>query len=97
MKRVTTAAALNDLRDATMFYKRKAAPHTALLFLAEFERSTSLLLNSPQIGTPLRNGLRAFRLRRFPYTIIYAIAQDQVRVIAVAHQRRLPGYWVKRG
>jgi tRNA(Ile)-lysidine synthase TilS/MesJ len=34
---------------------------------------------------------------RFPYAVIYRIASDgSIRVLAVAHHRRRPGYWRAR-
>jgi len=35
-------------------------------------------------------------VRRFPFTIIYAIDTNEVVVVAVAHQRRRPFYWRAR-
>ena len=39
---------------------------------------------------------RQIRLRRFPYVIVYVVAGDVVRVVAIAHERQLPGYWASR-
>jgi hypothetical protein len=33
---------------------------------------------------------------RFPYSIIYYVRGDELRVIALAHHRRRPEYWVRR-
>lgn len=30
---------------------------------------------------------------RFPYTIVYLVVDDIIRVLAFAHERRKPGYW----
>jgi toxin ParE1/3/4 len=35
-------------------------------------------------------------LVRFPFKIVYIVLPDLVRVIAVAHQSRRPGYWRTR-
>jgi plasmid stabilization system protein ParE len=35
-------------------------------------------------------------LRRFPYSILYAVESDRIRVLAVGHQRRRPDYWRHR-
>jgi hypothetical protein len=32
-------------------------------------------------------------LRRFPFNVIHQFHGDEIRVIAIAHQRRKPGYW----
>lgn len=35
-------------------------------------------------------------LTKFPYAIIYTIEPDHLRIIAVAHTKRKPGYWLAR-
>lgn len=42
------------------------------------------------------DAIRRYVLRRFPYTVFYEIQGDTVTVLAVAHQRRKPGYWRER-
>lgn len=51
----------------------------------------------PLAGSAIRlAGLEVRRQRTigFPYFIMYIVADDVVRVVAVAHQRRRPGYWL---
>ena len=36
------------------------------------------------------------RLLRYPYVVVYAVADDEIRVVAFAHERQLPGYWADR-
>ena len=36
------------------------------------------------------------RYRRFPYHVIYLETPTQIRILAVAHDRRKPGYWESR-
>jgi hypothetical protein len=52
-------------------------------------------------ATPLaraaRLGKHAANVPRFPYVVFYAIVNnDTIRVLAVAHTKRKPGYWKKR-
>jgi plasmid stabilization system protein ParE len=35
-------------------------------------------------------------VRRYPYLIVYVVRDPQVVIIAIAHQRRRPGYWLSR-
>lgn len=39
---------------------------------------------------------RAVRLKRFPYSLIYAEFADRIWVAAIAHERRNPDYWRNR-
>jgi len=32
-------------------------------------------------------------LTRFPYSLIYTESGDEIRILAVAHHSRRPGYW----
>lgn len=40
---------------------------------------------------------RKAKLPRFPYAVFYEERDADVRVLAVAHGRREPGYWLRRG
>lgn len=53
----------------------------------------ALLLEHPGLGPICRHGKRRWLLTRFPYSLIYTIAGDEIRVLAVAHYSRRPGYW----
>lgn len=89
-------AALSELQDATVFYITHSGTALSLAFVTEFERVARLLLVNPHMGAAERGGVRQYALRRFPYSIVYQIAGDEVRIIALAHQRRKPGYWRRR-
>ncbi len=65
-------------------------------FGAEIRRTTSLLLDHPEIGVALDPNLRQFTIDRFPYTLIYSFSAESLTVLAVAHQSRRPGYWRAR-
>ena len=40
--------------------------------------------------------VRRLGVRRFPYHVIYLETRDELRILAVAHDRRRPGYWRSR-
>lgn len=44
----------------------------------------------------LKAPFRRHLLSKFPYSIIYSIEPDHIRIIAVAHNKRKPGYWLNR-
>lgn len=41
--------------------------------------------------------IRRIQLRRFPYALVFIELPTRIRVVAVAHDRRRPGYWRDRG
>lgn len=47
-------------------------------------------------GLPANHPARRVVLRRFPFTIAYLEKDSVVRILAVAHQRRRPNYWMGR-
>ena len=73
-----------------------AVPGLGKRFRDEIERVVELLLERPELGSVLEDEIRHFVLRRFPHAVIYAIIDDSLYVLAVAHGHREPGYWIKR-
>jgi plasmid stabilization system protein ParE len=66
---------------------------------AELARSLDLVTSQPRAWAPTgprRADLRRRVLARFPYSIVYRVEGDLVRVLAVMHQRQRPGYWRDR-
>jgi plasmid stabilization system protein ParE len=96
VKLVVYPAALTELHDAAAFYTLKANVELGLAFVTEFERTANLVLDNPLLGAEFRGTRRRYILRRFPYSIIYQVTAEELRILAVAHHRRRPGYWVHR-
>ncbi|MCK5680075.1 type II toxin-antitoxin system RelE/ParE family toxin, partial [bacterium] len=44
----------------------------------------------------LRKPFRRLLLFQVPYSIFFSIEPDHIHIIAVAHSKRKPGYWLKR-
>lgn len=66
-------------------------------FVAEVEAFTTLVAERPLIFGRFRAGeVRACPLRRFPFNLFYLMRAEAIWIVAVAHQRRRPGYWTKR-
>ena len=82
----------NDLREAARFYRDHAGASLARTFLSEFKKSASLLLRYPRLGALWGNGRRRLVLTRFPYSVIYTLAGEEIRILAVAHHSRKPNY-----
>jgi toxin ParE1/3/4 len=89
--------ALGDLRDAASFYRKQADTSLSQSFLGEFEQSISKLLLHPALGSPWRGrGRRRYLMQHFPYSLVYIVSVDEVRILAVAHHSRRPDYWAGR-
>jgi plasmid stabilization system protein ParE len=96
VKLVIVPPALGELHDAAAFYTESANIELGLAFVAEFERTVNFILANPTLGLIFRGNRRRYLLRRFPYSVIYQVTSNELRVIAVAHHRRRPGYWAGR-
>ncbi|MCB9760182.1 MAG: type II toxin-antitoxin system RelE/ParE family toxin [Alphaproteobacteria bacterium] len=88
--------ALDELEEAAAWYEARR-PGLGMEFLAEIERLNRLIRDHPEacpiwrVGYPYRRAVA----RRFPYVLFYLV-EDRVVVMAVAHARREPGYWLGR-
>ena len=85
-----------ELTEGALFYASEGNAKVALAFIAEYERVLELLCTHPQLGTPWKNVRHRFPIRRFPYSVIYYVRGEEIRVVALAHHRRKPGYWAAR-
>jgi len=66
-------------------------------FLEEMEAVAARISSQPQRfpiirGTEMRRALG----RRFPFMLVFKARGEVVRILAVAHQHREPGYWQTR-
>ena len=93
------SAALDDLEDAVLWYEAKR-DGLGLRFKSAVQRAEQRLAQNPGLGAPVvgrsvPRGVRRLRLKRFPYSLFY-VNDGEVVVVAVAHDRRRPGYWKVR-
>ena len=61
-------------------------------FRAEFEASLERILAFPNAWQPLSKSIRRRRLTSFPYGVVYKVKPDEIRMLAVMHLHREPGY-----
>lgn len=89
--------ALGDLRDAASFYREQAGTSLSQAFLSQFDESINRLLQHPKLGSPWRGrGRRRYLMKHFPYSLVYTVTGDEIRILAVAHHSRRPGFWASR-
>ena len=72
----------------------------ALTFESDLRSALSRLAVLPGLGAPLGGGAparyRRYVIRRHGYSIIYIELKQTIQVVAIAHARRRPGYWMRR-
>ena len=96
MRITFTGPAAREAEEAANWYWERSGDRVRGHLLAEIERARTTLLRQPGIGTPSVRGTRKLTLGRFPYTLVYRIDGDTVRVLAFMHQSRRPNYWQHR-
>ena len=97
MTRTVHRGAEADLTEAFRFYRREGGSGLAARFLKEIERVARLLEQYPGLGTPTNADRRSYPIGDFPYSIIYKIDQEGIRILVVRHQNRDPEYGDDRG
>lgn len=67
-------------------------------FLDELEERLEFIELNPELPPDFsgERGLKRVQMRRFPFWVVYRILPEEIHVVAVAHQRRKPGYWRDR-
>ena len=84
-----------EVTEATRYYEMRS-PGLGLLFLMEIQRSEEQIIANPEAYQLLGKEIRRKPLGRFPYSLMYAIEPDRIRIVAVAHYKRRPYYWLHR-
>jgi toxin ParE1/3/4 len=93
-----------EIREAAIWYEERR-PHLGDDFVAAVSALTEQLQEAPA-SFPLWPGVPPTRtpqppirravLQRFPYALAYETHPDHARILAVAHAKRRPLYWIGR-
>lgn len=89
------APAATELLEA-IEYLEEQRPNLGLRFEAVFWATIDRVIAFPGASPPLGENLRRCRIRGFRYTLVYEPTPELVRVIALQHDARRPGYWRER-
>ena len=81
-----------ELNEAAAYYAL-ARPGLGEAFLAEVQHAIEALVAAPLAGRAVDNDIRWWIVRRFPYSLLYRIREDHIRILAIGHQKRRPFYW----
>jgi len=89
-----------EYRSAGRWYEEQR-PGLGTEFLDAVDAAIDFAIGFPRAGTPVPGvpvglAVRTVPVRRFPYRVVYLLTESSVRILAVAHDRRRPGYWTDR-
>ena len=84
-----------ELREARKWYFERS-PLSATAFAHAVDNAVSQIVEAPTRYPMAEHGTRKFVLQRFPFNIFYRPDETETVIVAVAHQKRRPGYWSNR-
>lgn len=84
------------MREAVAWY-RERDPDLATRFVDEVYKTLALLERFPHTGGPVfgidDSDTRQMPVDNFPYQIVFKRLEHRTSVLAIAHERKKPGYW----
>lgn len=88
--------ALDDAERARDWYAARS-PLAARGFLLEVANAVTTIVEAPSRWPHGRAGTRRYVLpHSYPFTVVYRLAGDEIEIVAVAHHKRRPGFWLHR-
>ena len=87
--------AQQEFEDAKEFYEMGQAG-LGNRFEDEVKNSFLRIQQYPTAWPIERDEVRHYLLHKFPFKILYSIQDNDLIVLAIAHQHRKPNYWIDR-
>jgi toxin ParE1/3/4 len=81
-----------EINEAADFYDLES-PGLGNAFIDEIQRAIQSIVEFPAAAPLVRGRVRKRIVTKFPYALVYAAREDEVRILAVAHHKRRPFYW----
>jgi toxin ParE1/3/4 len=88
-----STAALHDRRQAERYYEGSAA---LIAFRDELRDAIGYIASYPEGAPRVREEIRAKTLKRFPYSLLYRVSGDTVRILAIVHHAQEPETFLAR-
>ena len=89
-----------ELEEAAHWYEAQR-PGLGPRLIAAVAETVERIRRFPQAGAPVPHVSGDLPARRavvkwFPYHVVYLLTPVAIRILAFAHHRRRPGYWISR-
>lgn len=84
-----------ELVEARNWYYERS-PLSSVAFAHAVDQAISRIRTAPNAYPAADHGTRKLVLQRFPFNIFYRVGETEILIVAVAHQKRRPGYWSGR-
>jgi plasmid stabilization system protein ParE len=87
--------ASEDVLEIARYYEERSSG-LGKEFRDELAAVIDLLRHVPYAAPAIRGNLRRKSLDRFPYSLIYAVEENELHIYAVMRHRRRPDVWMSR-
>ena len=87
--------AIKEARAAREWYLARNA-EAGEAFMAELDAAIEQIERGPRQWPPYLCGTRRYLFHRFPFFVVFRETDIRIEIVAVAHGRRRPGYWLGR-
>jgi plasmid stabilization system protein ParE len=88
--------AVLEYREARGWYAQRSV-EAAARFVAAVDAAVQRIVEAPETLPYLEGKYRRVRLEKFPYLLVFYVrAEHEMRIVAVVHTSRRPGYWRRR-
>jgi len=86
----------DDIFQAGKWYAQRAESKLLIRLEESITKSIYQIENFPQIYQKKDHDLRFAPLNKFPFHFVYRMMDDHIQIIALAHYRRSPEFWLDR-
>jgi plasmid stabilization system protein ParE len=88
-------AAAAEVEAAVQWYAEHS-PLAARAFAMEVSVCVERVREAPARWPYYMHNTRRYLFPHFPFSLIYRVHNREIEIVAVAHHRRRPGYWMSR-
>lgn len=81
-----------ELIEAVQFYEGRVAS-LGFEFLDAANRAIQTIHDAPERWAIVESDVRRYLMPRFPFSIYYRVAGDELRILTFKHHSRHPDYW----
>jgi toxin ParE1/3/4 len=87
--------AAGEIEEDRAWYRQRSESAEAG-FLRELDHAIQQVADAPERWPRHLFGTHRYVFPTYPYSVVYFVEEDAIRVVALAHDKRRPGYWRKR-
>jgi hypothetical protein len=96
MNYVFHPAASDEHLESVAYYESQQ-PGLGALYLDEFDRIMGFVSDAPtRYPIEKQPDIRRIQMQKFPFSVLYRVSSNTLQVLAIAHHKRRPQYWLGR-